>query len=73
MGPSFNFPFTADVWVPFEIDPATANDRTAPRIAAVGLLKPGVSVDEAAAETRAVAARLAAAYPETNTGRGATC
>ncbi len=71
MGPGFDFPLGADLWVPFEIDAAAESDRTTPQIAAVGLLKPGVSVEQAAAEMRAVAARLADAHPETNSGRSA--
>ena len=37
-------------------------------VAAIGQLKPGVTVDQASAEMSAIAGRLAAQYPDANTG-----
>jgi putative ABC transport system permease protein len=71
MGPGFDFPVGSQLWVPYAVAPAQATDRTTPDVSAVGLLKPGVSADQAAAEVQAVASRLAAAYPDTNAGRSA--
>jgi putative ABC transport system permease protein len=53
-----------DVFLPANLS-ATA-DRTHHDLAAIGRLKPGVTARQAEAEMRAIAARIAAAHPETN-------
>ncbi|HWW85506.1 MAG TPA: ABC transporter permease [Vicinamibacterales bacterium] len=62
------------VWLPLSFPPEQmirANHwLTSPYGAAVGLLKPGVTVDRARVELETVAARLAADFPETNSGWG---
>src|SRR5271169_6648224 len=50
--------------------PARRDDH--PGIYAYGLLKPGVTVDEARAQMVSIAARLAKQYPKTNVNTGAT-
>ncbi|HEY7213316.1 MAG TPA: ABC transporter permease, partial [Thermoanaerobaculia bacterium] len=64
------WPAIVDLWVPFELtkerlDPA---NRGAIYLAGVARLAPGVTLERARAEARAIAARLAAQYPEKNTG-----
>jgi putative ABC transport system permease protein len=57
------------VWVPLQLDPGTI-ERGAPHtwVSAFGRLKGGVTVDAAAAEMSAIAARLETAYPDINRG-----
>ncbi len=77
MPPGFLFPLDAeaiDVFVTFARE-ATTSDGTQPvteqrgnhSIRGVGRLRPGVSVAQADAELRTIAARLALQYPESNT------
>ncbi|HVR28178.1 MAG TPA: ABC transporter permease, partial [Thermoanaerobaculia bacterium] len=67
MKPGFAFPEWAEVWTPLGLDPdAAARDRRVHD--SVARLAPGVSHKQASEELRAVAARLAALYPETNRG-----
>ncbi len=68
-----------DVWVPLSmiIETGTlntwaANDRNARFLNVIARLKPGVALGQVRQETRAVAARMAAAYPDTHKGIGAT-
>ncbi|HZN00439.1 MAG TPA: ABC transporter permease, partial [Pyrinomonadaceae bacterium] len=65
MPPGFRFPFQSDLW--------WLNDRYFDRQTrswridqAIGRLKSGVSVEQAHAEMKEIAARLAQAYPDTN-------
>ena len=67
MKPGFAFPEYAEVWTPLGLDPdAAARDLRVHDL--VAWLAPGVSLEQAAEELRAIAARLAALYPETNRG-----
>ena len=67
--PGFRAPpsLDADIWGSLPYDP---NDecRTCRHHQVLARLKPGVTVDQARAEMRAVAARLAATYPRQNGG-----
>ncbi|HUH61761.1 MAG TPA: ABC transporter permease [Terracidiphilus sp.] len=72
---SFRFPVYApknDFWTTLAVDndgtphAATAN-RGSHSMSVMGRLKPGVTVAEADTEMKAIAARLAAQYPDTNT------
>ena len=71
MPPGFRLPgLEAQAWVPLAVEsPAEAGARGAHTLAGVGRLARGASLAQAQAELDAVAARLAAAYPEENTGR----
>ncbi len=67
-----------DVWVPLSMMIQTgalntwaASDRNARFLDVLLRLKPGVSVEQANEEARTVAARIAAAYPDTHRGVGA--
>jgi predicted permease len=67
-----------DVWTPLSmileaggLNTWAAADRNARFLNVVVRLKPGVSLDQASAEARLVASRIAAAYPGTHRGMGA--
>jgi putative ABC transport system permease protein len=64
----FAFPTNEDIWLPLysEFPPKPRNDPAAIAPAVMGLLKDGVSLDQANAEATTIARRFAAAYPETN-------
>ena len=60
----FRFPDKTDVWFPAELGGPLA----ARNYLAVGLLKPGVSVERAQTEMAVIARRLEQQYPDTNKG-----
>lgn len=71
--PGFQYPDKTDVWLPpFRLAPAMSErqDPTQVRgfgmLAAVALLKPGVSLPQAASEMDTITTRLRQQYPETN-------
>jgi putative ABC transport system permease protein len=68
MPKDFAFPVNEEIWSPLfnEFPPRQRNDPTANSPAVLGLLREGVSLDQANAEATALARRLAAAYPDTN-------
>jgi predicted permease len=68
-----------EVWVPLSMIIQTgtlntwaASDRNARFLDVIVRLKPGVSVEQGSAEAKAVAARIAASYPDTHKGVGAS-
>jgi putative ABC transport system permease protein len=60
----FSFPDGVDLWIPLVITPGelTPNQRGAHYLLAVGRLRPGVSIETARAELRAIHERLAAQH-----------
>ena len=68
MPKGFAFPTNEEIWIPLfsEYPPKARTDQTAVNPSVLGLLKPGVSIDEASAEFSALASRFAKAYPDTN-------
>ncbi len=68
MPQGFAFPTNEELWVPLfsEFPPRPRGDPLEVSPAVLGLLKPGVSPDQATLEFTAIARRLAAAYPDTN-------
>ena len=68
MPKGFAFPANEELWIPLfsEFPPLPRNDPRANNPAVLGVLKPGVSLDQANAEFTAFARRFAAAYPDTN-------
>ena len=72
----FQYPDKTDVWVPpFRLAP-TMNERMDPTqvrgfgmLAAVALLRPGVSLAQASSEMETITARLRQQYPDTNNRR----
>ena len=66
------FPVQGELWTPLELDPAELPTmRGAHYLRVVGRLAPGATVESAAAEMRAIGARLAQQYPRWNEGEGA--
>jgi predicted permease len=70
MPPGFAFPVNEQFWLPLYGDypPTPRNDRNAQgnTPAVLGLLKSGVSFDQATAEFTSIARQLANAFPDTN-------
>ena len=68
MPQGFAFPTNEELWTPLfgEFPPRERNDPGANAPAVLGILKPGVSLDQATAEATTIAARFAAAYPDSN-------
>jgi putative ABC transport system permease protein len=68
----FGIASKVDAWMPMAFDPKeTANDnRGAHYLNVAGRLRPGVTVAQAEAELKVLAAQLAAQYPDSNKGWG---
>ena len=68
MPKGFAFPTNEELWIPLysEFPPLARSDPRAVNPAVLGVLKAGVSLDQANAEFTALARRMAAAYPATN-------
>lgn len=70
MPKNFAFPINEQLWIPLfsEFPPRARNDRrgAANTPLVVGLLKPGVSIDQASAEATTYAQRLSEQYADTN-------
>jgi putative ABC transport system permease protein len=60
-----------DYWVPIQLPPNQVDNRGAHYLSVVARLKPGVSVQAADTEMRAIAKRLEVEYPQTNRDVGA--
>jgi putative ABC transport system permease protein len=70
MPAAMSSPGAVDIWLPImRRSPAWENRAWHPMIFGWGRLKAGVSVDQARAEMKAIAARLEKQYPETNAGQ----
>jgi predicted permease len=66
MPDSFAFPNPAELWVPLVLDPA--RDRDEHDLTVIGRLGPGITLDQASADLRRVAADLGTEHPRTNAG-----
>jgi putative ABC transport system permease protein len=68
MPQGFVFPANEEIWIPlyseFPVRPRTDAQANSPGV--IGLLKPGMSLDQAHVEFSGFAKRFAAGYPETN-------
>jgi predicted permease len=64
----FSFPVNEELWIPLysEFPVRPRNDPQANAPAVLGLIKPGVTIEQAQAEITTFARRFAAAYPDTN-------
>ncbi len=67
----FNYPKGAEIYLPLVMTPELIANRTFHTYYVIGRLKPGVTIEQARAETDTITARLEQQYPETNTGLGA--
>src|SRR5262245_35838509 len=72
MPESFNFPRPVELWTPLALSNEAWNERQDRSLSVVARLKTGVELGQANAEVGILAQRLAAQYPQTNTGRGLT-
>src|SRR5262245_52512214 len=68
MPPDFRPPLAADLWVPAPLDHPGMKQRQSHFLRPIGKLKPGVTLAQAQSEMDAIARRLEAQYPESNTG-----
>ena len=68
MPPKFAFPIREQLWVPLRVDPLATARGEGPRYPVIGLLKPGVSVSQAATQLATIAAQLEHDFPATNRG-----
>jgi putative ABC transport system permease protein len=68
MPKGFAFPTNEELWLPLysEFPPKARKDPANINPSVIGLLKPGISADQANAEFTTLAKRFAEAYPETN-------
>jgi len=69
MPPDFAYPVPMELWVPLALTPAEKSDRSQLSFAAIGRLKPGVTVAQTAAALNNLSRRLSELYPQTNAGR----
>ncbi len=65
--PHLNLLSSTDLWTPLARDPAQAGRRN-DFLFVAGRLKPGVTLEQARADMKALTARLEREYPQTNTG-----
>lgn len=70
MPPRFRFPQSQYVWLPLA-QFAVSQERGARGLETFARLREGVTLEQARREADAVAANLAATFPDSNTGRGA--
>ena len=70
MPPGQQFASATELWVPLTIPnmPAARNDRQVRGYRAVARVKPGVTIKQAEAETRAIAQQLVTEHPQENEG-----
>jgi putative ABC transport system permease protein len=66
MGKDFEYPVATDLWVPLPFTAQQLADHSANYLFPLGLLKPGVSVSQAAAELDGIGKQLAKEFPSSN-------
>ena len=66
----FDFPKSAELWMPLAFTAADQTDRARRYVEPMARLKPGVTLDQAEAEMRGIEQRLAVQFPKTNRGWG---
>jgi predicted permease len=71
MPQKFMFPFREALWVPLAMDPLATPRGQGPGYLLVATLKKDVSLAQAQAQVRTIAAQLEAEFPQTNTGQSA--
>jgi predicted permease len=70
MPETFQFPVRDAMWVPLRPDPAAHARGEGPTLEVFGLLRPGVSLEQARAEMAAIARALETEHPDANGGLG---
>lgn len=68
MPQGYSWPEGGQLWLPMQRDPLVGPRDDGSSVNVVGRLAEGVPLEQASAEVAAILQRLAAAYPETNTG-----
>jgi putative ABC transport system permease protein len=68
MAADFRFPINEQLWTPLLLDPGKSERGTGETFAVFGRLRPGVTMDQAAAEMAAITRSLAVEFPRTNRG-----
>jgi putative ABC transport system permease protein len=63
----WRFPEASDLWMPLQVE-EKENPRGNFNFACFAKMKPGVTIEQTRAELEAIAARIAADHPQTNTG-----
>jgi putative ABC transport system permease protein len=66
MPEGFKFPNNEDVWMPFVPTPAELENRSSRPLQIFGIVKPGISIENASADLAAIAQRLATSFPDKN-------
>jgi len=62
------FPDNVDLWLPLQLDPVALKRGEGTSLTVAGMLKPGVTLEQAKADFGAIAQRLQRQYKETNEG-----
>ncbi|HSB12454.1 MAG TPA: ABC transporter permease [Blastocatellia bacterium] len=71
MPPDFNYPFNGgELWAPVVFEAKDLANRGNHYLQVMGMMKPGVTIQQARDDLNAIAARAAQQFPETNAGRG---
>src|SRR5262252_7518417 len=65
MPPDFDYPVSMELWVPLALTTTEKSDRAPLSLFALGRLKPGIAVAQAAAALNSFSGRLAELYPKT--------
>jgi hypothetical protein len=69
MPASYDFPLASEIWTPMVLTPLQRTTRRAQMLQSVARLKPGRTVEQAAAEVSSIGARLEKLYPDSNKNR----
>ena len=69
MPSSFDFPLATQVWTPLALTPGQRASRTSQTLETIARLKPGATIQLAAADIGSIAARLRKTYPDTDKNR----
>lgn len=72
MPAAFHFPADSQLWIPKDMDTKNLGRRGTHQFIAYGRLKPGVTLQQAQAETTLIASRLEHQYPDSNFKVGAS-
>ena len=69
MPANYDFPLASDIWTPMVLTPVQRTTRTGQILQSIARLKPGQTVQQAAAEISGIGARLEKLYPNSNKNR----
>jgi putative ABC transport system permease protein len=64
----FDFPDRTEIWLPLQTDPLATKRGDGQYLVTIGKLRPGVGLEQASADVATTAQRLAAAYPQADSG-----